>query len=61
MAYQLSVAVVFEVLLDVLVVVEPLDVELLEVELLVVSDVTMNVTGIHTFPPSDAATLMVVV
>ena len=70
LAYQLSVAVVFEaleeVLLDILVEVEPLDVEPLDVELLVVGlvvvpDVTVNVTGIQTFPPCDAATLMVVV
>ena len=68
--YQLSVAVVFDVLLDVdvLVEVESLDVdvevvevELVEVELLVVPEVTVNVTGIQTFPPADAATLMVVV
>lgn len=70
MGYQLSVAVV-DVLPDVLVevepldveveVVEPLEVELVEVELLVVPDITVNVTGIQTFPPADAATLIVVV
>lgn len=58
----------FDVLLDVLVEVESVDVdvELVEVELgevepLVVPEVTVNVTGIQTFPPADAATLMVVV
>ena len=68
LGYQLSVAVVFDVLLDVLVEVESVDVdvELVEVELgevepLVVPEVTVNVTGIQTFPPAEAATLMVVV
>jgi hypothetical protein len=63
LGYQLSVAIVFDVLLDVLVEVESLDVEveLVEVEPLVVPDITVNVTGIQTFPPADAATLMVVV
>jgi hypothetical protein len=68
LGYQLSVAIVFDVLLDVLVEVESLDVdvelvevELVEVEPLVVPEVTVNVTGIQTFPPADAATLMVVV
>lgn len=68
LGYQLSVAIVFDVLLDVLVEVESVDVdvELVEVELgevepLVVPEVTVNVTGIQTFPPADAATLMVVV
>lgn len=70
LGYQLSVAVVFDVLLDVdvLVEVESLDVdvevvevELVKVELLVVPEVTVNVTGIQTFPPADAATLIVVV
>jgi hypothetical protein len=68
LGYQLSVAIVFDVLLDVLVEVESVDVdvelvevELVEVEPLVVPDVTVNVTGIQTFPPADAVTLMVVV
>ena len=68
LGYQLSVAIVFDVLLDVLVEVESVDVdvelvgvELGEVEPLVVPEVTVNVTGIQTFPPADAATLMVVV
>jgi hypothetical protein len=63
LGYQLSVAIVFDVLLDVLVEVESLDVdvELVEVEPLVVPEVTVNVTGIQTFPPADAATLIVVV
>jgi hypothetical protein len=70
LGYQLSVAVVFDVLVDVdvLVEVESLDVdvevvevELVEVEPLVVPEVTVNVTGIQTFPPADAATLIVVV
>lgn len=70
LGYQLSVAIVFDVLLDVdvLVEVESLDVdvevvevELVKVELLVVPEVTVNVTGIQTFPPADAATLIVVV
>jgi hypothetical protein len=68
LGYQLSVAIVFDVLLDVLVEVESVDVdvelvevELVEVEPLVVPEVTVNVTGIQTFPPADAATLMVVV
>lgn len=68
LGYQLSVAIVFDVLLDVLVEVESVDVdvELVEVELgevepLVVPEVTVNVTGIQTFPPAEAATLMVVV
>ena len=67
LGYQLSVAIVFDVL-DVLVEVESVDVdvelvevELVEVEPLVVPEVTVNVTGIQTFPPADAATLMVVV
>ena len=68
LGYQLSVAIVFDVLLDVLVEVESVDVdvelvgvELGEVEPLVVPEVTVNVTGIQTFPPAEAATLMVVV
>lgn len=73
MGYQLRDAVVFDVLLEVLVLVEvepldvdvelvePLEAELVDVELLVVPDATVNVTGIQTFPPADAATLIVVV
>ena len=68
LGYQLSVAIVFDVLLDVLVEVELFDVdvelvevELVEVEPLVDPDVTVNVTGIQTLPPADAATLIVVV
>ena len=67
LGYQLNVAIVFDVLLDVVEVesvdvdVELVKVELVEVEPLVVPEVTVNVTGIQTFPPAEAATLMVVV